>query len=296
MAGRQIKIFLVDGVPGGIRTAEIVNWTGAVLVVPRGQLPNIASRFEATRTGVYCLIGPDPESPTRDMVYVGEGDNVFKRLVIHSRDANKDFWTEAVICVSKDENLTKSHVRFLESRLIQLADDAGRSNIVNGTAPEGNPLPEADRSDMEYFLEQVGVVFPVLGFSFLQPVPSIGEQPSVVFEFNEVGTQARAIEFGGEFVVLKGSTARRDGTPSWNLGCREIREELLKTGKLIPIPDTGYLEFTEDVPFRSPSAAVTVVAAANRSGPANWRVQGTRQTYGEWQESRLPATDGDSTE
>lgn len=28
MAGRQIKLFLVDGIPGGLTTAEITNWTG----------------------------------------------------------------------------------------------------------------------------------------------------------------------------------------------------------------------------------------------------------------------------
>jgi len=202
MAGRQIRIFLVDGTPNGIRTAEIINWTGAILVVPRARLAEIANRREATRTGVYCLVGPDPDYASREMVYVGEGDNVFTRLVAHSKDATKDFWTTAVICVSKDENLTKSHGRYLESRLIALADAAGRATLVNGNSSDENPLPEADVSDMEYFLEQVQVVFPVLGLTYLQPVPSGAEQ-RIVFENNDVGAQARAIEFDGEFVVLR---------------------------------------------------------------------------------------------
>ena len=46
--GRQIKLFLVDGSPAGIITAEIVMWTGKALCAPRsrlGQLINLrASR------------------------------------------------------------------------------------------------------------------------------------------------------------------------------------------------------------------------------------------------------------
>lgn len=285
MAGKQIRIFLVNGVPGGIRTAEIVNWTGSILVAPRGQLPEVANRREAMRTGVYCLIGPDPESPTRDKVYVGEGDSVFSRLVAHSKDESKDFWTTVVICVSKDENLTKSHVRYLESRLIALTQAAGRAALANGTSPNGNPLPEADVSDMEYFLEQVQLVFPVLGFAFLHPVPSPVEY-RIVFENSDVGIRARAIESDGEFVVLKGSTARKDGAPSW-VNYKDLRDDLVKVGKLKPNSNPEFLEFAEDVPFKSPSAAAAVVAGAARNGRLKWRVEGTGQTYADWQEERL---------
>jgi hypothetical protein len=292
MAGRQIRIFLVDGTPNGIRTAEIINWTGAILVVPRARLPEIAARREATRTGVYCLVGPDPDYTNRDKVYVGEGDNVFTRLVTHSKDPAKEFWITAVICVSKDENMTKSHGRFLESRLIALTSTAGRATLVNGNNPEGNPLPEADVSDMEYYLEQVQVVFPVLGLTFLQPVPSASPQ-RVVFENTDVGTRARAIESDGEFVVLKGSTARKEGLPSWT-SYKELRDELVQVGKLRPSPSSDFLEFAEDVPFRSPSAAAAVVAGGNRNGRLMWRVEGTGQTYAEWQEARLTAAAGDT--
>src|SRR3954463_3936473 len=115
MNGRTIRIYLVDGVPNGILTAEIINWTGKVVVAPRAQLDQLASRPEARRTGLYLLIGTDPESPTRDLVYVGEGDSVFERLLKHNRDEGKDFWSQTVLVISKDENLTKSHVRYLES-------------------------------------------------------------------------------------------------------------------------------------------------------------------------------------
>ena len=125
--GRTIRIYLVDGVPTAILTAEIINWTGKVVVAPRSRLAELAKREEARRTGVYCLIGPDPESPGKDPVYVGEGDNVLSRLTSHDNDETKDFWTRAAFVISKDQNLTKAHGRYLEGRLIEMAQQAGRA-------------------------------------------------------------------------------------------------------------------------------------------------------------------------
>ena len=96
-----------------------------MLVSPRPHLAGLAKRDEAKRTGIYCLVGCDPENPNQDCVCVGESDNVLSRLALHGKDELKDFWTRTIIVTSKDENLTKSHVRFLESRLIQMANAAG---------------------------------------------------------------------------------------------------------------------------------------------------------------------------
>jgi hypothetical protein len=96
-------------------------------------------------------------------------------------------------------------------------------------------------------------------------------------------------------VVLKGSTARKDGVPSWTT-YKELRDELLQAGKLRPNPNPDFLEFAEDVPFRSPSAAAAVVAAGNRNGGLMWRVEGTGQTYAEWQEARLAAAGVDTSD
>src|SRR5262245_11608116 len=133
MTGRTLRIYLVDGSPTGVLTAEIMNWTGRVTVGPRSQLAALAARPDRSRTGIYLLVGPDPDAPNKDRVYVGEGDKVITRLTKHEADESKDFWTRTVVVTSKDENLTKSHVRYLESRLLQMALQAGRAVISNGT-------------------------------------------------------------------------------------------------------------------------------------------------------------------
>jgi hypothetical protein len=299
MAGKTIRLYLVDGIPSGVLTAEIINWTGKIIVAPRSQLAALASRDEVKRTGVYLLVGPDPETPHRDRVYVGEGDNVLTRLTAHDKDETKDFWTRTVVVISKDENLTKSHGRFLESRLISLAMQAGRVIVTNGTNPPTNPLPEPDVADMDYFLDQIEMVLPVLGFSFLQPLPDYSQIATTPgagtrFVMRDAGTDAHAVELNGEFVVLQGSTARKQGTKSWD-SYKSLRDQLVADGSLIDSESPEYYRFADNIPFQSPSAAAAVVAAGNRNGRLTWKTEVGGETYAEWHDAKLAAVAGQDT-
>ena len=295
MNGRTIRLYLVDGQPTGILTAEIINWTGKIIVAPRAQLPKLAHRGEVKKTGVYCLSGPDPENTARDIVYIGEGDSVLSRLSAHDRDETKDFWTRCAVVTSKDENLTKAHGRYLESRLIEMGKLASRSVIHNGTGPSPPPLPESDVADMEFFLSQIQMVFPVLGFGFLQPktvasraASSVAASESPLFALSVVGVSATAREVGNEFVVLKGSAARKEGTKSWT-SYRALRDQLVHDGKLVSDDDPAVYVFADDVAFSSPSAGAAVVNAGNMNGRTAWKVSGTGETYQDWYDKKLAA-------
>jgi hypothetical protein len=151
--GRSVRLYLVDGVATGILTAEIMNWTGHVLAAPRTRIESVLRRDELARTGVYFLIGPDDQGSGLDRVYVGEGDEIGKRLYQHNKE--KDFWERFVAVTSKDMNLTKAHVRYLEGRLIGMLKTARKVAVENSNAPDFRLLPEADIADMEAFLEEI---------------------------------------------------------------------------------------------------------------------------------------------
>jgi len=138
MNGKTIRIHLGKGSPSDILTAEIINWTGKVIVAPRAMLADLAKREEVKRTGLYCLLGSDPENPIRDSVYIGEGHNVFKRLTAHDDDESKEFWTRCAVVIGEDQNITTSHGRYIESQLLKLAADADLATIHNGTAPQSH--------------------------------------------------------------------------------------------------------------------------------------------------------------
>jgi hypothetical protein len=117
-----IRILFPDGDPDGLRTIEKSNWNGTGIIIPRTLLRESKQSPEFARTGVYVLVGP-PEESGLPRIYVGEGDPIKPRLEQHA--AKKDFWTSCIAFTSKDGNLNKAHVQFIESRLIELA--AGQS-------------------------------------------------------------------------------------------------------------------------------------------------------------------------
>jgi hypothetical protein len=112
--GRSVRLFLVDGNPSGLVTAEIMNWTGHVLAGSRSGLEKFLGRAELDRTGIYFLSGRKPEDPDTTIVYVGESDNVRNRLVQHNSDASKGYWERTCVITSKDQNITKAHGRYLK--------------------------------------------------------------------------------------------------------------------------------------------------------------------------------------
>ena len=295
MAGKTIRLFLIDGRSDGILTAEIGNWTGRITVTPRTKLNDFVGRPDAKRTGVYILVGPDPSEKFNDAIYIGEGDNVYARLYAHSTDSSKEFWTTAVVVTSKDENLTKAHVRYLESRLIDIATGAGRSQVTNSTTPTPPGLPEPDVADMEFFLDQTLQTLPVLGFDFLVP-RRVADRSEAQgrdgngegrFVLTGSGVEAHAVEVGGEFVVLKGSTARRERTPSM-MSYVALRQRLTDSDLFAESSNDELYELTEDTPFRSPSAAAAVMLGRSANGRIEWKVEGTGQTYADWQGAKAP--------
>lgn len=293
--GKSVKLFLVDGTVGGLRTAEIMNWTGHVMAAQRSDLGELLRREEAGRTGVYILLGDD-------LAYIGEADVIRERLRMHNRpesDGGKDFWTDVVIITSKDANLTKAHARYLESRFIAIAKGTGRTPLVNRTAPDPILLPEADVSDMEYFISQAQIVLPVLGFNLLRgknaavPIPgtesSLQDSPVFVMSIPK-GGEARAQEIDGEFTVLTGSQARL----KWAGGelkrtshaRQEFRESLVAKGVLAE--KGNHLVFMQDQVFTSPSAAAAVIVATEtHNGRQAWKVEGSSLSYGDWQNQQI---------
>ncbi|WP_256978612.1 GIY-YIG nuclease family protein [Rhodococcus sp. 14-2470-1a] len=232
------------------------------------------------------------------MAYIGEGDDVSKRLYQHARseDQNgKDFWDRAIVLTSKDTNLTKAHAHYLESRFIMLALQASRARLTNGTTPPPIVLPEADVSDMEYFIEQAKIVLPVLGVSLFrsprttlvgsnsETAESATDSPLFEMALKKSGITATAQEVDGEFTVIEGSSARPKWTGGEGHSYTSLRAKLEQDGTLVPTPDGSAMRFTRNHVFASPSAAAAIVAGRSANGRTEWLIQGARRTYGQWE-------------
>ena len=106
--------------------------------------------MEFDNPGIYCLKDDPTDEAFDEKIYIGEAENIRVRLKQHLSDSSKDF-KEIIFFISKDELLTKTQIKYLESRLIQLAIDAKTAEIENANSPALPTLHEADISDMEYF-------------------------------------------------------------------------------------------------------------------------------------------------
>ena len=298
MFGKSIRLYLVDGSPVGLMTAEIMNWTGHVLVAPRSKLADALHREEADRTGIYFLVGENPANPMQTAVYVGETDVISDRLKNHEKDAAKDFWTKACLITSKDTNLTKAHVRYLEARFLELLKQVNKAAVLNDKTPSKKALPESDVADMEFFISQIQLILPVVGFDFLRPTLSTlsgdssdgqaqeESQAQFVLHNAKNGQKAQAVEIGDSFVVLKGSLALAKNDYAQN-GYALLRESLIVDGSLIVSENPNFLAFAKDVAFSSPSAAAAIINNRSSNGRIEWRLAATGQTLKEWQESQL---------
>jgi len=259
----SIKLFLPKGSSDQLRVAEISNWSGKAVACSRDELSELCSRDEAGRPGVYFLVGNDPES-AEPMVYIGEAEELSKRLKQH---LGKEFWVQVITFTSKDENLTKAHVRYLEGQLIELGQQTGRAIIANNQS-SGAKLPESDQSEMDIFLAKMLRLLPVMGTNTF--VPSASEE--VKAKDRLICTIKGLIAYGQRtangFVVFKDSQAVMEHRPSAKRSKLQ-REKLVEKGVLAQ--EGEHYVFTRDYEFTSPSIAGTVVQGGATNGLTAWK-------------------------
>jgi hypothetical protein len=273
MTSATIRLFLPRGDGKSLRTAEISNWTGKAIAAPRTELDELLQREELDKAGIYILTGADPASGS-PRAYIGEAEVIRDRLKQHK---TKEFWVSAIVFVSKDENLTKAHVRYLESRLLAEAAQVGRFTLEQNQSG-GSKLPESDREDMEVFLTHTRQLLPVLGSDLLIPVaqPSAKQQSGGTLFCRMKGAEGRGHRTPDGFVVLQGSTAVlqvRQSAKKWPY-ILALRDKLIADGTLVQ--KDGFYLFTRDVEFSSPSAAASVIEGGSANGLIEWRTKDGR--------------------
>ena len=274
--GKKLTVYMIDGTAYGPRLSEIGNWVGKAIYSPRSSINKIINRSEFDNPGVYCLKGDPTDDAFDEKIYIGEAENIKTRLKQHLSDPNKDF-KELIFFVSKDELLTKTQIRYLESRLVQIAIEAKTAQIDNGNSPSLPTLHEADISDMEYFLEQIKLILPVMGFKFLisstikeSDKNSFSDKKSVheTYLIKTKTFKATMQETDQGYIVSKGSEAKKSLSKSCTETYKNMRRKLVETA--IMKENSDKLIFTEDTIFNSPSAASNMVLGRNSNGFTEW--------------------------
>jgi len=269
--GKTIKLFLMDADPEGRMVCELSNWNGKAYRIPRGKVKDCSDRSDLKGTSVYLLFGRAESSTAKPKAYIGEAENAYSRLVQHVSE--KEFWNESVVFISKDENLNKAHIKYLESRLYEIAISAGRYEIQNGNTPTRSSISESDQAEMEEFIEYIKILINTMGFKVFEPlikIESIAQDPEEFFYVRGArGADGRGKRTSDGFVVFAGSKVAIDAVPSFPKGFSALRDELIDNEIIVRKGENFVL--ASDYLFSSPSAAAAVIMGRSANGLIEWK-------------------------
>jgi hypothetical protein len=199
-------------------------------------------------------------------IYIGEGDPVRPRLEQHY--GKKDFWTTLILFVSKDENMNKAHVQYLESKLVALAKEGKRCALDNVSVPQLPSLSEADTAEVEAFLDEMLLIYPLLSIDAFEK-PQAAPASVTILYLRTKGLIAKGYDAAQGFVVLAGSQVPQDAAPSIQPYQLEIRKSLISR-TVLTVTDKC-LVLAQDYVFDSPSTAASVMLGRSANGRVEWK-------------------------
>ena len=255
--GKTITTYLVEGNPKSIRTCFISNKVCKAVVLPRAKLGEVKDRAELQQPSLYILLNESDEQ-----IYIGETESFLSRVRRH--DLNKSFWDQAIVFVSKDNDLTKSDIKYLEYLAIGQAKGVGRYGLEeNKTVPKPTNLPEHQIAFIEEFFDDVNILSSFLGIPVFEKVHRNNNQ---IFYCKSKNTDARGFYSENGFTVLKGSKIQKASTPSYTN--KEARAEKLSTVSMVI--NENQFELIKDLTFKSPSAASAFCRGNSSNGWVDW--------------------------
>ncbi|EGG29402.1 hypothetical protein IMCC3088_1858 [Aequoribacter fuscus] len=267
MAGRYrtIQIYLPNGDPTGIRIAELTTSIIRVIEIPRSQITQFLKSEEANQVGFYFLFGGD----SKDEVYIGQSGNLGSRLSQHSKDDKRD-WERALAVVSLTNNLTQTHVLYLESLSIERAKACDRYRVINGNGGQRPHTPIPLRDDCDEIHEIASLLMATLGYPIFEKlVDESNENEREIFYCTRTGANAQAVYTNEGLVVLKGSTGLLNPNGKSRADLVNARDRLIESGVLAV--EGEFTRFTKDWLFSTPSGASNAVVVMPSNGWREWK-------------------------
>lgn len=266
--GRKITLYLIDGDANGRIMCELSNWSGKAYKIPRNLIKKSEDRDDLNNTGVYILFGKDDSE--NNIAYIGEAENIKQRLLQHL--TQKEFWNEVIVFISKDNNLNKAHIKYIEGRLYEIASETDRYKLENSTKPTKSSISEPDQAEMEEFIDNLRLLVNTLGHKIFDSIAKNDfSDNETIFEINKQNRIAKGKPTSEGFVVLKDSEIA-NSLGAVNSTIIELRKKLVSEGIIAEENNQAFV--TKDYVFSSPSLAATIVLGISANGRKEWKHNG----------------------
>lgn len=269
--GKSIELFLVNGTADSLIIAELSNWNGKAIKIPRIEVSS-CNREDITQAGVYFLFCKEDDGS--DSVYIGEAENVKERLVQHLRDYQSEketyYWSSAVVFIGRD--LNKALIRYLENRFVEIARASKRYLVLTKNTYRNTVMKESQVAVMEEFVDNVKILINALGYKVLEPFAqmdsSITSVDDELLYITSGSVDATGKVTAEGFVVFAGATVNEKmSLKSLSPGMLKQRQKLFDSSKV------ENLITTEDILFSSSSAAADFILGYSVSGPRTWKTK-----------------------
>ena len=266
--GKSIELYLANGTADSLITAELSNWNGKAIKIPRIEVSD-CKRDDIKGAGVYFLFCKEEDDS--DSVYIGESETIQERLNQHIRDYNADkekfYWTTAVIFLGRD--LNKALIRYLEDRFVQIARESKRYKVLTKNTYGKTVMKESQTAAMEEFIDNVRILINALGYKVLEPTvhndPNSTVDDEALF-LNLGNASGKGMITTEGFVLFAGAVLNeKTSEKSLSKGAATLRKKHLASNKVKDFVTT------EDILFSSSSAAADFVTGYSVSGPATWK-------------------------
>ncbi len=273
--GKTIKLFLIDGDTNGRLTCELSNWTGKAYKLPRNSIKICTDRPEIQTTGVYMLLNKSADLSEKGQLYIGEAENIFNRLTQHVKE--KDFWNEAIVFISKDDNLNKAHIKYLENRLHEIATSANRYELINNQRPTQSSISESDKAEMEEFLANILTLVSTLGYNAFEQIRQADTkvqhdaEEDLFYITATRGANGIGKTTSEGFVVFENSQVADPVTNSYPKAMQKLRDTLISEGVIIKKKDKMIIK--QDYLFSSSSSAAMIIMGRSANGLTEWKMK-----------------------
>jgi len=258
--GKTVTTYLIDGDPKGTQYVFISNKICQMYVIPRSNLSYLNEQEKLQKPAFYILLGED--ETTKPQAYIGETENFRERVKDH--EYKKSFWQKALIFVSKDTDMTKADVQYLEYKAIEEAKKANTFILKeNKQIPKAPNLPEYQKDTMNEFFEDIKFLASFIGYNIFEMNKFKEEH---LFYTRGRGCEAKGFYSPSGFTILKGSIIANSS--AFSLKWKEKRDQLINQYTL---KQGDLLVLDADKTFSSPSTAADFCIGSNNNGWLVWK-------------------------
>ena len=273
---KTIKLFLMDGESTG-RIKCTIDMTSIVAYkINRDDLEKSKDREHLKQSGIYFLFGGTTDNSTKDVVYIGQagvrknGEGLLYRLQEHKRNAEKNYWNEAIAITTTDNSLGATDISYLENHFCNLAKNANRYDVKNGNEPTIGNISEEKECALLEFVENAKLILGVLNYKVFVPLIENTTTMNDTFYLKrtnrQTGITVTAIgrKTRDGFVVQKGSKIAKDAM-------KAIYPKVSILRKNAKTDENCILQ--EDMLFTSPTYAAAFVIGGNANGLVEWKTK-----------------------